>query len=337
MKINKKKHIAMLLIFLFQLLMSCNFNKTMTYVNDNIDIKIKSKIDSLNNIVFNSIRSNTTLPINNLLDTKLKNMGNSKVNIRQMVNYLNSNYKDIPLKKYNEFYIISEGKGERNASLYAFDNDNIFISLKVWSPEIYISLYETNTLKNDLLISLVYEKENEYWKIRNFNIGERRNFGKTFQQWMTEIKEDTKNLKMYSAFIKLLYAQTMLKPAPFMNYVLDDSTKEMINNLTKNTFPSESFPIEFSDIKSKPEILSIRPKPITDVQGIFPRFIYKTQYSLDSVNLLQNEVNMMSREIIRRYPGIDKQFTSILFSATNEGYENNQKRVEYYNLVYKFN
>lgn len=337
MEIKNKKYIVILLLILIQYLIGCNVNKTMTFVNDNIDVKIKSKIDSLNNIVFNSIRSNTIVSINNLLDTKLKNMVDTKSNIIQMVNYLNANYKDLPLKKYNEFYIISEGLGERNASLYTFNNDNMFISLKVWSPEIYVSLYETNTLKNDMLISLVYEKENGNWKIRNFHVGERRNFGKTLSQWINEIKKDIRESKRYSAFVKILAVQPMLKPAPFMEYVLEDSTKEMINQITKSTFTPESFPIEFSDIKSRPEILSVRSQPITDVQEIFPRFIYKTKYSLDSVELLQNEINKMSQELKSKYPGIDKQFSTILFSATNEGYKNKQKRVEYYNLVYKFN
>jgi hypothetical protein len=184
---------------------------------------------------------------------------------------------------------------------------------------------------------LVYEKEKSKWKIRNFHIGERRKFGKTFHQWIAEAYGDYKTSNKFSAFIKILGSQSMLKPAPFVEYVLEDSINNMIDELTKVTFPREAFSIKFTDIKSKPEIYSVRHQPINDVKGILPVFNYKTNYSLEAVDSLECEVNLMAIKLKNKFPGIEEQFSAILFCATKEFPTTQNNNLEYYNLVYKFN
>lgn len=333
MKVQMKKYLIIPLLILLQIQFGCSLNRSKTYVNENIDSRVKSEIDSLNQIVFTAILSDEVLPIHKNLHSGLKNNSN----INSLVNFLFNNYPDLQLNKYNEFYIISDGTGERNANFFSFTDDNFFVSLKVWSPEIYVSLHETKNLEKDVLISLVYEKEKGKWKIRNFHVGERRNFGKTFHQWIAEAYSDYKTSKKFSAFIKILGVQSMLKPAPFVEYVLEDSIKSMIDELTKETFPREAFSIKFDDIISKPEIYSIRHQPINDVKDILPVFNYKTNYSLEAVDSLESEVNLMAGKLKKKFPGIEGQFSTILFCATKEFPTVLNKNLENYNLVYKFN
>jgi len=212
-----------------------------------------------------------------------------------------------------------------------------FVSLKTWSSEIYVSLYETYTQETDVLLSIVYEKENDKWKIRNFHAGSRRQFGKTFQQWLKDAEGDYNNSKKYSAFIKIAGAESMLKPAPFIEYILADSIKSYVDEIIRGTFSKDSFPIIFNDINSNPEIYSLTYQPITDVNEFLPKFYYKTEYSLEDVASLEKEVDIMSEKLNEIFPGIENQFSAILFSATKKTPISNFEYVEYYNLIHMNN
>ena len=330
-----KKYSTIILFSLFQLIISCQINKNITYRNDDIDSNIRIEIETLNKKVFEDVSQNSTDGIFNMLHSELKNIVNYKSKLSSMVNYLNSNYSDLQPKKYNEFYTLSSGEGERNVSFFSFTKDNFFISLKVWSSELYVSLYESNNFSRDILIALVYEKENNEWRIRNFHIGDRRIFGKTFSQWLIEAKNDKSNKEELPALVKILAVQPLLKPAPFIEYVLDDSTKDFIEEIKNDCFSSDFFPIEFQNIKSKPEIYSIRYQPIINTKEILPIFNYKTNFSLEDESSMQNEVNTMVERLKTIFQGIENQFSGLIFSATKE-IPSNYKNVPYYNLIFKF-
>ena len=232
-------------------------------------------------------------------------------------------------------YVGGIERGERNVSFFSFTKDNFFISLKAWSSEVYVSLYETKNFPRDILVSLVYEKETDKWKIRNFHIGDRRIFGNTYSQWLQEAKNDKRNKKELPALLKVLAVQPLLKPAPFIEYVLDDSTKEFIEGTTNGSFSSEFFPIKFPNIKSKPEIYSIQYRPIINTEEILPLFNYKTNFSLENESSMQNEVNFMVENLKTIFPGIENQFSGLIFSANKE-IPSNYKNVPYFNLVFKF-
>ncbi|MBK7500272.1 MAG: hypothetical protein IPI19_14595 [Ignavibacteriales bacterium] len=211
----------------------------MTYKNDDIDSKIRNEIELLNKKVFECISQNSIDGLFNMLHSEFRNIDNYKSRLSSIFNYLNSNYTDPQLKKYNEFYTISSGEGERNVSFFSFTKDNFFISLKAWSSEVYVSLYETKNFPRDILVSLVYEKETDRWKIRNFHIGDRRIFGNLILNGYKKLKNkrNKKNCLLYSKFLQFKH----LKPAPFIEYVLDDSTKEFIEGTTNGSFSSGSF------------------------------------------------------------------------------------------------
>jgi len=330
-----KKYRFIILFFLFHSIISCQLNQNTTYKNDDIDSKIRNEIELLNKKVFECISQNSIDGLFNMLHSEFRNIDNYKSRLSSMFNYLNSNYTDPQLKKYNEFYTISSGEGERNVSFFSFTKDNFFISLKAWSSEVYVSLYETNNFPRDILVALVYEKETDRWKIRNFHIGDRRIFGNTFSQWLQEAKNDKRNKKELPALLKVLAVQPLLKPAPFIEYVLDDSTKEFIEGTTNGSFSSEFFPIKFPNIKSKPEIYSIQYRPIINTEEILPLFNYKTNFSLEDESSMQNEVNVMVENLKTIFPGIENQFSGLIFSATKE-IPSNYKNVPYFNLIFKF-
>ena len=323
-------------IYLSLSIISCQLNKNITYINDNIDIEVRKEIENLNNIVFNEANNESAGQIDNLLHSKFRELDNYRSTIKSIMNFLKTPNILPSISIYNEFYSISPGTGERQVHFFSFTDDNYFVSLTAWTPEIYVSLFETKDLEHDALISLVYEKDNGDWKIRNFHIGDRRILGRTYQQWIEEAKIDFENRRELTAYFKIRAAKAMLKPAPFIEYVLDDKSKSFIDNLTNNILSSKKFLIAFNEISSKPEIYSVNHRYIQNTKEVLPVFVYKTKYALSEESLMQNEVDQMVSQLKIDFPGIEKQFSGLIFTATKEVPQNDDG-VDYFNLIYKFN
>lgn len=184
------------------------------------------------------------------------------------------------------------------------------------NKDIFVSLIKSTSNKKDYLLTLIYIKENNEWKLRTFYAGDYSMNGMN----AIDLYEKAKSLEAQGykvpANIYMGLCSKLLRPAPFIQYKKESEITDYSKKLVQSINNEYTFPDKLKNTNNV-ELYGFRVE-YTKNDGIIPVIRYVTSIKLGNKEELQNEANNMNTEVTNKYPGLKENFKYILYEAYSE-------------------
>jgi hypothetical protein len=197
-------------------------------------------------------------------------------------------------EQYQDYHCVCGGGGNMPCVILPKTDYDFQISIQRVSDEMFLSLLDTQEF-NQLLLSIIYVKQDDNWKVYLCYIGSFRIAEKNAVQWYEDALPYYNQGYLTSAGFRLGMAISCLNPAPFLKYQQENEIVELAKKDQAEINSKYSFPIQLSDIESNPVIYSIKPQFVQ--QDIIPVVWYVTSTRLKDVNSLKEEAKNALKEV----------------------------------------
>ena len=297
--------------------LGCKPNTAKTYIDKNIPANTKSEISALNEKLFKALKNDNKQKVKDLLSTVFLKEGS--VGLDSVIETAHRYILDANSYSVSkEFYIENSTENVSNTifSGLSGDYDYIFHYLAL-NKEMYISMLVPNTEPDQILITCIYGKYPEGWKLNILQIGLYQLRHKNAIDLYKDAQKKYKKGYLVDAVNTLSLVQSCLYPANnFMQYSLDGKINDFYKSIQTEVRQKYIFPNELKTIESKPKIFNISSKKL--YEGDFPLINYITQIPINDTINLRKENNEIHKIIGSIYPGIDKEKHALLYCAWNE-------------------
>lgn len=326
----------MLRIFTFLVLSSiiltaCTINSSGTWKDDNIDQSEKSKIVNLNDQLFKAIRDKDVVELKSLMSDKLLEVDGNNLGglISQMSSAIGDEYELL-----NEFYVKNTSTGVTNVLPSENGDDNDFtIKYQALNEEMYVSLLLAKGNTSEILITAIYGKYGEDWKINIIQFGQYSLFNLTAPDYYKQAKESYEKSHLVDAVNLMGLSMKCLSPAnQFLEYKKSNEIKDFYNTVMNEVKSKYSLPLTLSTIPTQPQIFSVSLE-ITD-EGFYPIVYYLSIIDLANTPSLTAENEKIKSVIGQTFPGIDQDKKYIFYRAFNE-IPDGTKEVPHYGFIDK--
>lgn len=311
-------------IFLSLIFIACNKNQTHLYRNDEIDNSTRCTIDLIKKNIYKafiikdprylkSISSNRFLE-NQLLiyDTIFSNITidkNKKIENFEDYNIVcntNNGYTDFEDKKNNIHYYIP------------LVSSNNFVS--------FFFLYDVN-LKIKWLVSCVFIREDNNWKIVNFYIGKYSFNNLNFEQYYHYVRKIEKNRNITDVMLNAEIGVDLETPSPIFKFSNSEQIKKYYEHIFDIAKSSYKFPFIKTVSKNNVEFYAVKAEYIEG--SYYPLVFYKSNIDLFYLENLTKENDEINDSIIDIFPGINEIADTIVYKVTNSDFSHNYEGSNY--------
>jgi hypothetical protein len=283
--------------------------------NDEIDAALRQEIHSINDKVISIIQQNDLEAFSayfvsgagdDTLKQQIKDVFPRMVNITQGKKF----------EEYADYYCKWQGEGNIPFTILPKDSTDFRISIERANNEMFIILMNTSSEFNQFLLSTVYTKQDNAWKIYKSHISLFKVAEKNAVQWYEDALAGYDKGYLVPALFRLQMANSCLQPAPFMKYDTEGKMADFVKQVQTETKAKYSFPIQLTSVKSQPVIYYIEPQFVQ--KKILPVIKYVTSYSKADTNKIESEAREMIPEIQKLFPGIAEGASHLVFKAFSE-------------------
>jgi hypothetical protein len=299
-------------------------NKTKTESSDlnlvkgsfdkNIPEKIRLEIKILNDKLFKSIKENNLRELKTILSTKLLEKTDDGFDslIYQISNNLS---KSNSYAVKNEFHMINSNSNVFNYVPFIPKNEYDFsIKYLALNKEMYGSLLIPDTEPDQMLITCIYGKYGNDWKINILQFGLYSLINKNAIDFYKEAQNLYSKNYLVDAVNTLFLLRQCAKPAnEYFQYKLEEEMKNFYDSVMTEIQKKYVFPNELSAISTKPKIFNIFPQYINE--GYFPSVEYLTTIPMNDTLNLRKENDEIHKIIGTIYNGIDKGKKYLFYKA----------------------
>ena len=324
----KKKTLLFFLTVLIS--QSCNFSDYSARKNGSIDVAIRNEIKSLDDRLFKGIVNNDMEAVKALMSPKLLEKFGTVVN--EIVNKF-SVVKIDSYTLFDEYAVHSSSTGTLITlpSGNSGDNDYVF-RFQPQDKDSYVSMLLLKNYENRFLLTAVYAKYQNQWKLYHLGLGQYSLFGKTAPDYFRLARSSYEKSYLIDAFYNILIANLCLQPAgDLWQFQKENDIKEFQDKITREVNFKYKFPITLTNIESKPQVFKIYPKIEND--GFFPMVYYLTNIDLKDTVALKLENEKIQKEVSKIFTGIKQDKKFVFYWAFNELPEEQTKRYEHYGFV----
>jgi hypothetical protein len=301
-----------LLILITIILQSCSTGIGRTWENNHIDPTVKKQVKVLNDKLFKAIISDNMVDIKGLMSDSL--LATNLTDFGKMVSSISSFTKVDSYNVLSEYYSINSS----NAGSTNTIPDSLYIlKYPTSNKETYISLLTTNLPKNDILITVIYGKYKDVWKINHIQFGFYAMRKKTAIDFYKLAKASYDKSYLIDAIDYISLARNCLYPAGAMfQYKADKDINAFYDKLLKEAYAKYTLPLTLENIKTKPKIIQIQPFE-TD-EGFFPMVSYLSDINLQDTVALKTENDMVKKEVNKLFTGINQDKKYVYYGVFNE-------------------
>jgi hypothetical protein len=300
----------------FAQLGSLKLSAQATNWNDHIDNVSRNQIKLLDDKVIASFYEGSAQKLTSMFSDKLKAAaGNKTDDLIKMVHPLVTT-KDYTL--LDEYLTKSPTIGGTTSVLKGVSGDEDYqVNFEIMAKQTYVSLIIYKTPLKDLLVTCIYGKNDDGWKINILRVGVYKILGKSAFDFYKQAKVRYEGGNLIDAWNNLCMAKQTAVPAE--NYFVYFKLPEMesfgnkVDAELRDKFP---LPMTIREIKTLPQILVEEQAVINE--GMFPSVSYLTKIDLKDVKALTAENDEIKKVIGKIFPGIEKNKKYVFFKAFNE-------------------
>lgn len=321
---------ALFILLAAVVLHSCNFSTTGTWKNETIQESKRKRIKTLNNKLFEALFTNDAEKLKELMsDTLKRSFGEESINSLQQ---LNASYKPETYTVLDEYNVSNAKAGMENVLKTTDGNDHDYeVNYLALNKEMYVSLLLAPDKENDLLITVVYGKYADDWKINVLRFGEYRVAGKTTPDYYSLAKTANSKGQLVNAVNYMILSNQLSRPAgDLFQFKKDKEMAEFYSKLLREADAQYRFPMPLVNVETHPKIYKMSPQ-ITR-EGVFPSIHYISDININSEAQLKAENELVKKEVSRLFPGIDQDKKYIFYWVIN-GLPDGNKVMEQYGFI----
>lgn len=310
----------------------CNLEASGIAKNNEIKQAIRDEIKSLNDRLFQAIRTNNPDEVRELLsDEVLKQQ--SKAEIDTLLKQLTAAVQTKKYRILDEYYVSNFSSGVPNViPSRTYDDSKYTIHYKALNEEMVTSLMIIPSgLNNEILLLLVYGKFGNDWKINIFQFGQYSILNKTAIDYYRLAKASYHHSDMIDAVSHIVLAKQCLIPGgEFFSYEKEKEIDLFYEKVLKEANAQYPLPRIVEGIDTKPKLFLITPQILDD--GCFPVVCYLSKINLKDTMALKQENDQLKLEVNQLFHGINRNKKRVLYRAYNELPDGN-KPLAYYGFV----
>lgn len=290
----------------------------------------KAHIDSINILLVRALYDNDIVGVKMFFsDTLLIKTGEE---INWIVSEMSKALSSKQFHLLNEFYINNEiTQNILPLPSKIPEGTEYMVNINTFTEESYLCMIIPEGSKNEMLITVLYGKYGNEWKINFFHLGNYSVFNKNAMELYRMAKES--------------YAKSYLIDA--VNYTglaivcLDTSNKSLFypkekeilafgDKLMEEVNSQYSFPITLEYVDTKPQVWAIAPEVVPD--GIFPIIKYVTKVDIKDTEALKREYEQIRKGIGSVFKGIDKDKDVVIYRALS-GFPDGKTEIRGYGFI----
>ena len=170
---------------------------------------------------------------------------------------------------------------------------------------------------NEILVSTVYGKQSDGWKINIIHFGLFTIHGKTANDYYASAQQKYEEGFLMDAFMEMMVCMDIIYPAgEIFLYHNERKMNKLIFQIMDDIEEQMSFPLPINEIQGKPQIVSVYPQTIDE--GIFPMIDYYTTTSIDDTLSLMTENDAIHAAMEKYIPGITLDKKYVFYRAYND-------------------
>lgn len=310
-----KKLILLTIITAFGL-QGCNVGTTGTWKDENIEQGLKSEIETLDKKVLEAVTTNNVDLLKSIMSDKLLEKSGS--DIGQLIEQASSVITTTDYKVLNQFQSKNSTTGIGNTIVSGVSGLNDYvIHYQALNEEMFISLLIPKSGLDEFIVTNIYGKYPEGWKLNILQFGQYKINGQTAPELYIKAKAKLDNGYIVDAANNMFLCSKVANPAnKFWQYQKEDEMKALQETIMKSVNEEYSFPLTLEQVDSKPKILTIYPQGMKE--GYFPMVEYLTNIDLEDTTATKVENNQIHDLIGQTFSGIDKDKKYIFYKAFSE-------------------
>lgn len=310
-----KKLILLTIITAFRL-QGCNVGTTGTWKDENIEQGLKSEIETLDKKVLEAVTTNNVDLLKSIMSDKLLEKSGS--DIGQLIEQASSVITTTDYKVLNQFQSKNSTTGIGNTIVSGVSGLNDYvIHYQALNEEMFISLLIPKSGLDEFIVTNIYGKYPEGWKLNILQFGQYKINGQTAPELYIKAKAKLDNGYIVDAANNMFLCSKVANPAnKFWQYQKEDEMKALQETIMKSVNEEYSFPLTLEQVDSKPKILTIYPQGMKE--GYFPMVEYLTNIDLEDTTATKVENNQIHDLIGQTFSGIDKDKKYIFYKAFSE-------------------
>lgn len=304
-----------LLIILFALSASCRFGTTGTYVNDNIPAAEKAAIGTLDAQVVAAMLANDYEALSAVFAPALveKSGMGFRENLPQIAEQITS-----PQFEYlDQYYVANSTSGLANSVLSGVEGaEDYLIRYEARNQEMFISLLLLRSRHDEYLLTNIYGKYPEGWKLNILQLGRYSYHGKNAPAYYAEAQTAYEKGHLMDAANYMMLSAQLAKPAnKFWRYQREEDFRTFYDQVRKEGAAAHTLPKTITDLHPAPQIVSIYPMCVDE--GCFPMVEYLTQIDVADTTELKRENDALHAIIGNHFTGLDKDKAFLLYKTFN--------------------
>ena len=321
-----------LIILIALALQSCNLGTSGSWQNDHIEKEKREEIKLLNDRLFKALMSGNTEGIKRLMAPELVEKVDS--NFYNSIKNINISFNSKSYKIVDEYNVVNSSTGLSNTLMSDASADNGYIiNYKAMNKDMYVSLLMPTGLDNELLVTAIYGKYGDEWKINILQFGQYSLFEKTAPDYYKLAQESYNKSYLIDAINYISLANQCLRPGnENFKYKKEKEITDFYTKVLNEANTNFALPMTLEKIDTKPKIFKIFPQ-ITN-EGFFPMVYYLSSINVKNVKALKDENDKVKVEVSKLFKGIDKDKKNVFYWAFNE-MPDGVKLVEHYGFIDK--
>lgn len=307
------KNIAKLCIPFLLILQSCGGGITK---NESIDANVKAEMKALDDKLIQSVSENDVAILKEMMSDEL--LDKSGEQIAAVLKEVSEEITTTNYTKLDEYHIqnTSIGGGNNVSSGTSEDNDYTLRFMGL-NKEMYVSLLIPEGKIDNYLITAVYGKYGDEWKLNILQFGQYRIDQKTAPEHYKASEEHYEKGHLIDAVTSISLANLCLQPAnKIWSYNDAKKIKDHYKKVMAEINEKQPLPLTISQVESTPKVFRIFPRAVED--GYFPTVQYITTIAIGDTAAITAENERIHAVIGDVFPGINENKKYLFYRAFNE-------------------
>jgi hypothetical protein len=295
------------------ILLACGCHPDVSQVDRQIDVKIRTQMDALNQEVLQGLGKKDPVRIQKICSDSLWARDGKTIS-EQVINNKKPP-EPTRFKIRNQFYMYHTGGGSTETVRRFKGSDHDYIlSLQPLNAETAVTMGYFNDTPESFALTTAYGKYGDTWKLNIMQLGLMKIMNGDAIDWYHKAQHDYDQGYLADAGNDLLLCEQLMKPAgDFIRYVKEKDINDLDLKLTTAITRRYPFPLTDSLVKTKPRIFKI--SLYRTEEGYFPFILYNTRLALSDSTGLDKECNAVCAHLGDIFKGLDQGKRFLFFRA----------------------